>query len=288
MAIVKAISLEEKAKEMSSILAMANEFVSLDIETTTLSPAKGGRIIEVAGVKVKNGEIVDTYSQLINPEQKIYRKTIELTGITNEMLEGKPVYGQVLPEFYRFIGSSVVVAHNAGFDWDRFLLPFFKRVGIHANNLVIDTMNLSKLYYPELKSYRLNELCEKFEIPLENHHRALADAVATAKLAIYYQKNHAGEYQTQLNLEDNSIEEKPVQRDFRILRVRYWEKQVTRKNKMQRVYVNMNIGTVFFDIPSRTWYNKDVEQAIDFKEIQEAVLKHLNLNSVVDLCFYRK
>lgn len=281
----------EKAEIMNQILGRIRSFVTLDIETTALSPDKGGRIIEIAGVKVENGQIVDTYSQLIYPESKIYRKTIEITGITNEMLEGQPVYGQVLPEFYQFLGNSVVVAHNANFDWNRYLMYFFKKVGIQVTNEVVCTLTLSKLYYPERKTYKLEEVCNMNGISIPNHHRALDDALATAQLAIFYQKEFASQ-QGMLDLFSQPMEETdpiPVKTrtTFKIRRVRYWEKPITKKKKMQRIYVNMTIGSVYFDIPTQTWYNKDVEGCIDFNSLEQAVLKYLKLDSVLDLCFYR-
>jgi len=282
----------QKAESMNQLLGKIRTFVTLDIETTALSPDKGGRIIEIAGVKVENGEIVDTFSQLIYPESKIYKKTIEITGITNEMLEGKPVYGQVLPDFYQFLGNSVVVAHNANFDWNRYLTYFFKKVGIQVANEVICTLTLSKLYYPERKTYKLEEMCNLNGINIPNHHRALDDAIATAHLAIAYQKEFAPQTSGLWDLFDQPITEADptpmnMKTTFKIRRVRYWEKPITKKKKMQRIYVNMSIGSVYFDIPTQTWYNKDVEGCIDFGALEQAVLKYLKLNSVVDLCFYR-
>lgn len=298
-AVPKTIQVAEK---MEQILVTSSAFVSLDIETTGLSPNKGSRIIEIGAVKVVNGEIVDTYEQLIHPEAKIYKKTIELTGITNEMLEGKPVYGQVLPEFYQFIGNLPVVAHNAMFDWNRHLLFFFKKVGIVAKNEVIDTLKLSKMYHPELKKHALNVMCENYGISLDNHHRAFADALATAKLAIKYQEKARESFSTQggmfslpeedLGMTDNSMmnlaqyetKRKPP---LRIKQVRYWEKNITKKKKMQRVYVNTATGSCYFDIKTRTWYNKDMEGMLDFHSIEKQVLRFLNLNSQDDLVLYR-
>ena len=287
MAVAVKKSTKEKALDMEKLLVSATEFVALDIETTTLSPLKGGRIIEIGAVKVRNGEIVDRFQQLVHPEQKVYAKTIELTGITNEMLEGQPVFGQVLPQFYKFIGNAVVVAHNANFDWDRFLLHFFKRVGIQPTNQVIDTLALAKLYCEKRRTYGLGELCREFNIDLENHHRAFADAEATAKLALYFK-----EHFTQGSLFDvqEQVEEPALvlqMEPFRIMSARYWERQVSARSKIQRIYVNLTCGTVYFDINSQSWYNKNVESYVDFELVQEKVLEYLKLNNLTDLSFYR-
>lgn len=281
-----------EAEKMNSLLARTDEYVAFDLEMTGLSPQKGGRIIEIGAVRVRNGKIIDKYEQLIYPEQKIYKKTIELTGITNEMLEGKPVYGQALPEFYEFIGDSVLVSHNAVFDWDRFLLFFFEKVGIIPVNRVIDTLKLSKFYLPEQDSYKLGDLCKLYDISLDNAHRAIHDAIALAQLTQVF-KNQYAKVEHGINnlfdyLPEEPIKKIPPRRNFKIRRISYWEKNVTKNKKMQRIYVNIGIGNVYFDIPTQTWYNKDVKGVpIDFKALEEQVLKVLNLNTRMDLCFYR-
>lgn len=289
--------MDNKALIMNDLLLKSDRFVVIDIEVTSLSPNKGGRIIEVAGVKIEGGRITETFSQLVNPEQKIYQKTIQLTGITNEMLEGKPVYGQVLPQFYRFIGDAVVVSHNAMFDWDRFLIYFFKKVGIIARNPVIDTMVLSKLYYPYRKKFGLAEMCAETGIQMDRHHRALDDAMSAAMLLLYFKENLAPQFAQaeetipeQLELfavETPSPTSVSIPKVLKIKRVSYWEKQITKKKKMERIYVTTSIGTVYFDVPTRTWYNKDVNDAIDFDALQQAVLTYLKLDSIEELCQFR-
>jgi len=280
-----------EAEAMSEILAQTNEYVVLDIETTALMPQKGGRIIEIGAVRVRNGKIVDRYAQFIYPEMKIYKQTIELTGITNEMLQGQPVYGKALPEFHQFIGDSVIVAHNAIFDWDRFLLYYFERVGIKATNKVVDTLKLSKLYHPEQKSYKLLEVCKLHGITLDNAHRAIYDAIATAQLTISLKNKFLkdGEEHVPLLNDKEKIQTALHQKKttFKIRRISYWEKNITKQKKMQRIYVNIGIGNVYFDISSQTWYNKDVKVPICFESLENQVLKALSLKNQVDLCFYR-
>jgi DNA polymerase-3 subunit epsilon len=286
----------EEAEKMSELLAQLNEYVVLDIETTGLTPQKGGRIIELAGVRVRDGKIVDQFSQFIYPEMKIYKQTIELTGITNEMLAGQPVYGKVLPEFHKFIGNSVIVAHNAIFDWNRFLIYYFDRVGIKVQNEVIDTLKLAKLFQPGQESYKLEALCKLHGISLDNAHRAINDTIATAYLTIAFKQKFADkQHNTNLFILGEEVEIKvevetplPTKKtSFKIRRISYWEKALTKKNKMQRIYVNIGIGNVYFDIATQTWYNKDVKEPICFESLEKQVLKTLNLKEQVDLCFYR-
>jgi DNA polymerase III subunit alpha, Gram-positive type len=158
-------------------------FVVFDVETTGLS-AVYNTIIELAAVKVKNGEIIERFTSFANPHHPLSITTIELTGITDDMLKDAPDVEEVLQKFYEWIGDSVLVAHNASFDIG-FLNAGFKKIGLgKVTNPVIDTLELARFLYPELKNHRLNTLCKKFDIELTQHHRAIYDAEATGYLLI--------------------------------------------------------------------------------------------------------
>ncbi|MFI3210758.1 MAG: PolC-type DNA polymerase III [Peptostreptococcaceae bacterium] len=160
------------------------EFVVLDFETTGLSIV-GNKITEIGAVKVKNRQIVDTFSKLINPERDIPYNIQELTGITNEMVENSPTIEEVLPEFLDFCGDAVLVAHNADFDIS--ILKYkASELNLECNNNYIDTMNLAINLMPEISRYRLDTLCKKLKIVLQNHHRAVDDSTATAMLFIKF------------------------------------------------------------------------------------------------------
>ncbi|WP_425447477.1 PolC-type DNA polymerase III [Dethiothermospora halolimnae] len=158
------------------------EYVVFDIETTGLSP-KHDEITEIGAVKIKNNKIVDKYSQLINPERKIPEKIVKLTGITDEMVKDKPTINEVLPEFHNFIGDSVLVAHNASFDMG-FINEKFSKLDIILSNPVLDTLQLSRQLFTELKSHRLNKVAKHLNVSLENHHRAVDDSEATANILL--------------------------------------------------------------------------------------------------------
>lgn len=150
------------------------EYVVLDIETTGLSYLRD-RIIEIGAVKIKNGSVCDRFSALIDPEISIPQNIVELTGINDEMVAGKPKVSEVLPLFLEFAGNSVLVAHNARFDIS-FIKKNAKDMGIDINNQVLDTLTLSKLVFPELKKHKLDIVAKHLNIKLENHHRAVDDA----------------------------------------------------------------------------------------------------------------
>lgn len=157
------------------------EYVVFDVETTGLS-AVYNTVIELAAVKIKNGEIVDTFESFADPKEPLSSTIIDLTGITDDMLQGAPDPLDVLKQFKEFAGTGTIVAHNASFDIG-FLNVGYKKMGFtEVQNPVIDTLELGRFLYPELKNHRLNTLCKKFDIELVSHHRAIYDTQATAYL----------------------------------------------------------------------------------------------------------
>ncbi len=157
-------------------------FVVFDIETTGLS-AVFNTIIEIGAVKIKNGNIIENFSMFVDPQQSISSQITELTGITDEMVKGAPIINEALLKFKDFIGESTIVAHNARFDI-AFININLKNIGENEiNNSLIDTVELARLLYPDIKNYKLNTLCKHFKIELE-HHRALNDAKATGYLLV--------------------------------------------------------------------------------------------------------
>lgn len=164
--------------------SLDDEFVVFDIETTGLSN-KNDKITEIGAIKVKNGQIIDNYSALVNPERDIPEKITELTGITNDMVKDKPTIETVLPEFLKFIGSNPIVAHNADFDTG-FIRENADRINKSFTNTTIDTLKLSRVLLPNLKRHRLNIIAKELNISLLNHHRAVDDARATAEMFIKF------------------------------------------------------------------------------------------------------
>ena len=159
------------------------EFVVFDIETTGLNKDIDS-IIEIGAVKVKNHEIIDRFSALINPERILPDKIVSLTGITDELLKDKPIIGEVLEGFLDFIEGHILVAHNAVFDVG-FISTWAKRLyGRSVNNTTLDTVELSRAMYPELNNHKLNTVAAHLEVSLENHHRAVDDAAATAEILL--------------------------------------------------------------------------------------------------------
>ena len=158
-------------------------YVVFDIETTGLS-AVYNTIIELAAVKIKDGEIIDRFESFANPKHKLSAFTIELTGITDNMVENAPDPEEVLKQFYEWCGDAVLVAHNASFDTG-FINVGYQKIGYGKfTNPVIDTLELARFLYPDMKNHRLNTLAKKLNVELTQHHRAIYDAEATGHILL--------------------------------------------------------------------------------------------------------
>ncbi len=151
-----------------------------DFETTGFSPPRD-KITEIGAVKVLEGEIAESFSQLINPERYIPGRITELTGISNEMVADMPTIEEALPAFLEFAEGLPLVAHNAPFDC-KFLFCEAEKLGISVTAPVADTLRLARRRWPGLPSYKLTFLTDYFCIAQEDAHRAWCDAEATAKL----------------------------------------------------------------------------------------------------------
>ena len=157
-------------------------FVVFDIETTGLSNEKNN-ITEIGAVKVENGKITDKWSTFVNPGEKIPQNIVELTGITDEMVADAPKIEEVLPEFFNFCKDCVLVAHNANFDVG-FIKVMAKRHNLPFENTYLDTLQLARSLYPDLANHKLDTLATHLSVLLENHHRAVDDAKATADIFV--------------------------------------------------------------------------------------------------------
>lgn len=159
------------------------EFAVLDFETTGVS-GKKNRVIEIGIVHVKNLEIVDTYQTFINPGLLVPYYIIKITGITDADVHNAPFFEDVTSEVVDFIGDSILVAHNLPFDYS-FLKHEFMRADTFLPQInTLCTLKLARKMYPELKSKSLGNLVKHFGIKHKHVHRALGDAMVTAKLLI--------------------------------------------------------------------------------------------------------
>ena len=160
-------------------------FVVFDLETFGLNSHKN-EIIEIGAIKLKGTRIVDTFSSFVNPNKIIPKKISELTHITQDMVDNAPTIEDVLPKFLEFTKDAVMVAHNSAFDMGFIRRDAKKYMGIDYKPPIIDTLQMARDLYPDLKGYNLDRLNKTFKLSLENHHRAIDDAQSTAKLFIMF------------------------------------------------------------------------------------------------------
>jgi DNA polymerase III epsilon subunit family exonuclease len=160
------------------------EFVVFDLETTG-AKTPPCRVTEIGAYRVRAGEIVDEFHTLVNPEMRIPFFITLLTGITDEMVRDAPKFGEVADDFLHFIGDSILVAHNASFDM-RFLNHEISRKyeDYRIANPSLCTVQLSRRLLPDVENHKLKTLAEYFSVDLVNHHRADADAHATARIFV--------------------------------------------------------------------------------------------------------
>lgn len=150
-------------------------FIAFDTETTGLDPSSG-RIVEIGAVKFDLRGIAARYNVLINPEMPMPEEAGKVNGITDEMLKDKPLIAAVFPDFFDFIGTGVLVAHNAPFDIN-YVNTELKRIGKPPlTNKVVDTRIFAKEVFPGLSSYALQDLAVQFGITALEAHRAEDDA----------------------------------------------------------------------------------------------------------------
>lgn len=158
---------------------MINSYVCIDLETTGLNP-KVDKIIEIGAIKVIDGEGVGTYSSYVNPGRKLEERITELTGISQEQVDGAPDIDKVLPQLLDFLGDLPLLGHRVLFDYS-----FLKKAAVNGTFAFekqgIDTLRIARCFLPELEKRSLEFLCKYYEIP-HHAHRALADAEATVAL----------------------------------------------------------------------------------------------------------
>ena len=155
-------------------------FVVFDIETTGFSP-KENNIIEIGAVKIRGRKIEERFSTFVNPNEPIPYRIEKLTGINDDMVADAPFINDALAQFRAFCSDAVYVAHNASFDMG-FLMEKESSSGIERSYSYVDTLGMARLLVPEISKFKLDKLCRFFKVSLENHHRAVDDAEATAHI----------------------------------------------------------------------------------------------------------
>jgi DNA polymerase-3 subunit epsilon len=158
-------------------------YTVFDTETTGLNPSAGDEIISIGAVRLVNGRLLrqEVFDQLINPNRSIPQTSINIHGIVPAMLEGQPTIEQVLPQFYRFIEDTVLVAHNAAFDM-RLLQLKEAQAGVKFANPVLDTLLLAAVAHPQQEFYNLESVAQRLGVNIIGRHTSLGDAMVTGEI----------------------------------------------------------------------------------------------------------
>lgn len=171
----------------NSAPSLKGTYVAFDFETTGLSVLYDSPT-ELGAVKIVDGVITETFSTLIDPRRPIPEEVSKKTGITDDMVKGKPLFEDVLPDFYRFSYGCALIGHNIAFDFP-FLLKHGNRAGwAFYDRATFDTMGIAPRAVPGIEMLTLDNVLEKLSLKNDNAHRALSDATATAKAFIAMNK----------------------------------------------------------------------------------------------------
>lgn len=159
---------------------MIRDYVCLDLETTGLEP-KYHKILEIGAVKVQDFQVVDSFQMLIHPAVDISERITQITGITEEMVQGQPYIEEILPEFIDFCGDYVMIGHNLMFDYS-FLKKNAVNCGLNLGSRGIDTLKIARKHLAHLEKRSLEYLCACYGLKDTRYHRAYNDAMATHEL----------------------------------------------------------------------------------------------------------
>lgn len=275
------------------------KYIALDTESTGFQPNDNhSLLLEIGAVKVVNGQIVDRFSELINPGIKIQKNITEITGITDDLVRDKDCYVDVLVKFREWCDTDnfIFIMHNAPHDI-KFLNHFGEKCGVSFNDPFIDTQTLSKNilkngYWSKVNSrvtekYSLASLGVLFSLSDENHHRALNDAELTWGVfenlkKVAFKKEPMLCYKQDWKYPNIEAQNKLVPEKIKLTSISPWEKK-------KRIYVNLSsstseedlFATVFYDFTFKCWGIKNSGFPIKtFKEIEQIVKKAYGTNEL--------
>ena len=169
--------------------SLDDEMIVFDIETTGLSTSTC-KITEIGAVRIRGGEVIESFDTFVDPEVPIPPEIVELTSITDDMVKGAPKTREALKMFFAFIGDKqsrgkkLLIAHNANFDIG-FIRYFADQCGLSFENPYLDTVALSRFVNPDLNRHKLDVLAKHYKLGDFHHHRASDDCEMLAM--IYFQ-----------------------------------------------------------------------------------------------------
>ena len=153
--------------------------VIFDFETTGLD-VRSSKIIEIGAVKFLKRKEIARFTALLNPKENLSQEIVEITGINDSMLKGKPFVEDVLPDFHDFMRGSLGFAHNAEFDLGM-LVNESERIGVHCDYTIICTLKMARALV-DIERRNLDALAKHFNLTFESRHRAIGDILVTAQV----------------------------------------------------------------------------------------------------------
>ena len=216
------------------------EYYVIDVETTGLNKS-ADKIVELAWVKVERGEIVDTFSTMVNPERHISFSASAVNGIYDSDVIGAPKYADLREPISTALIGSTVVGHNVHFD-----LSFIKRLIGEAEGRILyaDTLSLAHKAFPGLSGYKLSDLCDTLDLP-HSTHRALDDVLATQKLFVLCQEKLRQHAETVLQ---ERIEKKPKE-ETRLKELHQQTEATLRERREKREREKARLKELYGDSP---------------------------------------
>ena len=172
------INCKARPEKGRSLLTIPKDCTVIDTETTGYDPY-WDEMIEIAALRVRGGEVVDSFSSLIRPAAQVDDFFTQLTGITNDALAAAPDIQEVLPQFLDFVGDDVVVGHNAHFDVNFIYDAAMGFLNRPFANDIVDTMRLSRHALPGLDSHSLSSVAAALGVTRVGEHRSLGDCKTT-------------------------------------------------------------------------------------------------------------
>ena len=166
-----------------SLIEDLSDYTVVDIETTGMN-WNFCNILEISSLKVRNKEVVEEFSELINQHEPIQYFIINLTGITDEMVYNAPELKEVLIKFREFLKDDIIVGHNVNFDVNFLYDNFINVLNEPLTNNFVDTLRISRKLLPELEHHKLDNLIEYYDIKARDKHRALNDCILTNEVYI--------------------------------------------------------------------------------------------------------
>jgi DNA polymerase-3 subunit epsilon len=178
---------ENKVAELETRLLTELTYTVFDMETTGLNPGEGDEILSIGAIRIVNCRILreDHFEQLVDPGRSIPWESVQIHGIHPEMVIGQPPIEKVLPGFRKFVGDTVLVAHNAAFDM-RFLQMKEEKTAVRFSNPVLDTLLLSAVVHPSHSNHDLEAIAQRLGVRIMGRHTAMGDALATAELFLKF------------------------------------------------------------------------------------------------------